>query len=303
MRWSGIQTAQDHERLQLDHDAPEDLFLILQEVDTPHHPQTNGKNERVNQSLVTRLKCKKKNPACVIEREINEFLHMFLEESRGFRTLQHVTNVAKMMQTWLYRQDFAFPLNRHYSADHLIGTSVHAPQRPQVTYTEMGTVGLDPHGSNSDNENEMNHAATVQTSFEMRNIMKKSGAIQKYIPSIEVNNKLEKFADNLVQKRQCKEKYQEEKQADVPQYEICPSLTGRVASHCLSMLNPDFLTVLEIRVPIPQSVSISVVVCSLEEVIMPQGCHKASHTYSMGFITGKNPRQSIRVIYSLSSSC
>ncbi|GFV61194.1 hypothetical protein TNCV_499861 [Trichonephila clavipes] len=30
--------------------------------------------------------------------------------------------------------------------DHLIGTSAHAPQRSMVTYTEMGTVGLGPHG-------------------------------------------------------------------------------------------------------------------------------------------------------------
>ncbi|GFX41215.1 hypothetical protein TNCV_2219131 [Trichonephila clavipes] len=30
--------------------------------------------------------------------------------------------------------------------DHLIGTSVHAPQRPMVTYTGMGTVAPVPHG-------------------------------------------------------------------------------------------------------------------------------------------------------------
>ncbi|GFS85842.1 hypothetical protein TNCV_2973771 [Trichonephila clavipes] len=30
--------------------------------------------------------------------------------------------------------------------DHLIGTSARAPQHPMVTYTEMGTVGPDPHG-------------------------------------------------------------------------------------------------------------------------------------------------------------
>ncbi|GFU75731.1 hypothetical protein TNCV_1651911 [Trichonephila clavipes] len=30
--------------------------------------------------------------------------------------------------------------------DHVIGTSAHAPQRSMVTYTEMGTVDLDPHG-------------------------------------------------------------------------------------------------------------------------------------------------------------
>ncbi|GFT07713.1 transposable element Tcb1 transposase [Trichonephila clavipes] len=30
--------------------------------------------------------------------------------------------------------------------DHLIGTSVHAPQLPMITYTGMGTVGPDPHG-------------------------------------------------------------------------------------------------------------------------------------------------------------
>ncbi|GFX75330.1 hypothetical protein TNCV_3043521 [Trichonephila clavipes] len=30
--------------------------------------------------------------------------------------------------------------------DHLIGMSAHAPQRQMVTYTEMGTVGLGPHG-------------------------------------------------------------------------------------------------------------------------------------------------------------
>ncbi|GFU48005.1 hypothetical protein TNCV_4967881 [Trichonephila clavipes] len=29
---------------------------------------------------------------------------------------------------------------------HLIGTSAHEPQCPKVTYTEMGTVGLGPHG-------------------------------------------------------------------------------------------------------------------------------------------------------------
>ncbi|GFV41432.1 hypothetical protein TNCV_5048371 [Trichonephila clavipes] len=30
--------------------------------------------------------------------------------------------------------------------DHLIRTSAHAPQPPMVTYTEVGTVGLGPHG-------------------------------------------------------------------------------------------------------------------------------------------------------------
>ncbi|GFW12296.1 hypothetical protein TNCV_2489401 [Trichonephila clavipes] len=30
--------------------------------------------------------------------------------------------------------------------DHLIGTSAHAPHFPMVTYTEMGKVGIGPHG-------------------------------------------------------------------------------------------------------------------------------------------------------------
>ncbi|GFW48624.1 transposon Tf2-6 polyprotein [Trichonephila clavipes] len=33
-------------------------YNIKQLLTTAHHPQTNGKNELVNQSLVTRLKCK-----------------------------------------------------------------------------------------------------------------------------------------------------------------------------------------------------------------------------------------------------
>ncbi|GFU89661.1 DBH-like monooxygenase protein 1 [Trichonephila clavipes] len=32
------------------------------------------------------------------------------------------------------------------NTDHLIGISAHTPQRPMVTYTEMGTVGFGPHG-------------------------------------------------------------------------------------------------------------------------------------------------------------
>ncbi|GFY30134.1 hypothetical protein TNCV_4074471 [Trichonephila clavipes] len=42
-----------------------------------------------------------------------------------------------------------FRLNRadgRIRIDHLIGASAHAPQRPMVTYNEMGTAGLGTHG-------------------------------------------------------------------------------------------------------------------------------------------------------------
>ncbi|GFX57519.1 hypothetical protein TNCV_3051691 [Trichonephila clavipes] len=32
-----------------------------------------------------------------------------------------------------------------WETDHLTGTSAHAPQRPMVTYTRMGTEGSGPH--------------------------------------------------------------------------------------------------------------------------------------------------------------
>ncbi|GFW70299.1 transposon Ty3-G Gag-Pol polyprotein [Trichonephila clavipes] len=35
-----------------------DISEFVKHCMVPHHPETNGKNERVNQSLVTRLKCK-----------------------------------------------------------------------------------------------------------------------------------------------------------------------------------------------------------------------------------------------------
>ncbi|GFX30535.1 hypothetical protein TNCV_3461861 [Trichonephila clavipes] len=63
---------------------------------------------------------------------------------------------------------------------------------------------------------------------------------------------------------------------------------------------PDCPTVLEVRVPISQSVSVSVAGCVLE------GCNratrrlpKASPTCSLGFKSGENAGQSIRVISSL----
>ncbi|GFT55088.1 hypothetical protein TNCV_2325831 [Trichonephila clavipes] len=39
-----------------------------------------------------------------------------------------------------------FAMKRTRKTDHLIGTSAHTPQFPTVKYTEMGTVGLGPHG-------------------------------------------------------------------------------------------------------------------------------------------------------------
>ncbi|GFV44888.1 hypothetical protein TNCV_4966421 [Trichonephila clavipes] len=44
------------------------------------------------------------------------------------------TKLARGLNTWFLLQ-----------TDHLIGTSSNAPQRPLVTYTEMGTVGLGSH--------------------------------------------------------------------------------------------------------------------------------------------------------------
>ncbi|GFX31534.1 retrovirus-related Pol polyprotein from transposon 17.6 [Trichonephila clavipes] len=49
------------------------------EIEEAHHPQTNGKNERVNQSLVTRLKCKENASSTkipftkLLEQVYNEF--------------------------------------------------------------------------------------------------------------------------------------------------------------------------------------------------------------------------------------
>ncbi|GFV49927.1 hypothetical protein TNCV_1392091 [Trichonephila clavipes] len=58
-----------------------------------------------------------------------------------------------------------------------------------------------------------------------------------------------------------------------------------------------------VKVPIPKSASVSVVGCSPENVIVRKASPQASHTYAMGFKSGKNVSQSIRVISSLSSIC
>ncbi|GFW92730.1 hypothetical protein TNCV_1735231 [Trichonephila clavipes] len=63
---------------------------------------------------------------------------------------------------------------------------------------------------------------------------------------------------------------QEEQQANVPSYGIYPNLTAMVASHFLSILSTT-LSNLEVRVPIPQSTSVSIVRYSPEVVIVPQG--------------------------------
>ncbi|GFX68287.1 hypothetical protein TNCV_2816621 [Trichonephila clavipes] len=49
---------------------------------------------------------------------------------------------------------------------------------------------------------------------------------------------------------------------------LSPNCNGCFVSSCSA---PDCPIVLEIRVPIPQSPSVSVVGCSSEDVIMPQG--------------------------------
>ncbi|GFX26568.1 hypothetical protein TNCV_4535801 [Trichonephila clavipes] len=41
-----------------------------------------------------------------------------------------------------YQMLWDYTLGVSLLADHLVGTSAHAPQRPMVTFTEMGTVGL-----------------------------------------------------------------------------------------------------------------------------------------------------------------
>ncbi|GFV92349.1 hypothetical protein TNCV_3949591 [Trichonephila clavipes] len=57
----------------------------------------------------------------------------------------------------------------------------------------------------------------------------------------------------------------------------------------LRTVSPDCPTVLEVRVPIPQTASVSVVGCSPEDVIVPQGgLLKATYTCFMGFKSGEN---------------
>ncbi|GFW08064.1 transposable element Tcb2 transposase [Trichonephila clavipes] len=49
--------------------------------------------------------------------------------------------------TYNTRSPLIYPWHHDSPAtDNLIGTSAHAPQRPMVMYTEMGTVGPGPHG-------------------------------------------------------------------------------------------------------------------------------------------------------------
>ncbi|GFU95248.1 hypothetical protein TNCV_4308471 [Trichonephila clavipes] len=63
----------------------------------------------------------------------------------------------------------------------------------------------------------------------------------------------------------------------------------------------DYPTVLEIRVSIPQSGSVSVYIPRMMQS-RRKGSPKASHTCSMGSKSEENASQSIQVIYSLSSS-
>ncbi|GFX83025.1 transposon Tf2-8 polyprotein [Trichonephila clavipes] len=49
-------------------------YNVKQLLTTSHHPQTNGKCERVNQSIVTKLRCKvNSSPTKILEQVINEY--------------------------------------------------------------------------------------------------------------------------------------------------------------------------------------------------------------------------------------
>ncbi|GFV72980.1 hypothetical protein TNCV_1734481 [Trichonephila clavipes] len=65
--------------------------------------------------------------------------------------------------------------------------------------------------ADSDDENEINNAAPVPTSSEMRNAVNSLSIYLKVHSNGEMNNKMdgiEQFVENLMLKKQCKEKYQ-----------------------------------------------------------------------------------------------
>ncbi|GFU82739.1 hypothetical protein TNCV_265361 [Trichonephila clavipes] len=65
--------------------------------------------------------------------------------------------------------------------------------------------------TDSDDEYEMNNAATVPMSSEMRNIMKIMRSYFDVCSDGKMNNKMDdigQFVDNMMLKRQCEEKYQ-----------------------------------------------------------------------------------------------
>ncbi|GFX79163.1 hypothetical protein TNCV_4747471 [Trichonephila clavipes] len=79
-----------------------------------------------------------------------------------------------------------------------------------------------------------------------------------------------------------------------------PLLTTRIASHRLAILSSRLSpTVLEVRMSIPQSATGPYVGCNHVTRRLPQ----TSPTCSMVFNLGENASHSIRVIFSLSSSC